>query len=58
MIAYCGTLVTGMPAMVFGVIGIAAVVIQLVSKNEKRFSIARILVTISVFAGMVNCFLL
>jgi len=65
IIAYCGVLST--PEYMLGEIiiswmlgGLSAValLIQLCMKNEKRFQIARILVTISVAAGLVNCFLI
>ncbi len=65
VVAYCGVLSTGgfafsdgLFSIVFGLIGITAPFIQLISKNENRFQIARILVTISVVAGMVDCFLI
>ncbi|MBQ8518683.1 MAG: hypothetical protein IJ455_03630 [Agathobacter sp.] len=65
VIAYCGILVSdgfyfanGGIAVVLGALGIAGLLIQLISKKENKFQIARILVTISVVAGMVNCFLI
>lgn len=65
VIAYCGILISdgfyfanGGIAVVLGALAIAGLLIQLLSKKEKKFQIARILVTISVVAGMVNCFLI
>lgn len=65
VIAYCGILVSdgfyfanGGIAVILGALGIAGLLIQLISKKENKFQIARILVTISVVAGMVNCFLI
>lgn len=64
VIAYCGVLITGgfafsdgLPAILLGIVGVAGILMQLISKKEKKFEIARILVTISVMAGMINCFL-
>ena len=63
VIAYCGILVSdgfyfinGGIALVLGALGIAGLLFQLLSKKENKFQIARILVTISVVAGMANCF--
>lgn len=65
VVAYCGILISdgfyfanGWIAVVLGALGIVGLLIQLISKKENKFQIARILVTISVVAGMVNCFLL
>lgn len=65
VVAYCGILVSdgfyfanGGIAVVLGALGIAGLLIQLFSKKEKKFQIARVLVTISVVAGMINCFLI
>ena len=65
VVAYCGVLITGgfvfaegIPAMVLGALGIGALLMQMFSKKENKFQIARILVTVSVVAGMVNCFLI
>lgn len=65
VVAYCGILVSdgfyfanGGIAVVLGALGIAGLLIQLLSKKEKKFQIARVLVTISVVAGMINCFLI
>ena len=62
VVAYCGILSSGffisdaLPAIGFGALGLAGLLVQLISKKENKFRIARILVTISVAAGMVNCF--
>lgn len=65
IIAYCGVLST--PAYMageviiswlFGGLSVVALLIQLCMKNEKRFQIARILVTVSVVAGMIDCFMI
>ena len=63
VVAYCGILMSdgfffanGPVALVLGALGIAGVLIQLISKKENKFKLAGILVTISVVAGMVNCF--
>lgn len=65
VVAYCGVLITGgfvfsdgLGALLFGGLGIAGLLIQLISKKENKFQIAKVLVTISVVAGMVNCFLM
>lgn len=65
VVAWCGILITGgyvfsegLPAMVFGVLSIIALLIQRISKKENKFQIARVLVTISVVAGMINCFII
>ena len=39
-------------------LGIAALLYQLLAKNEKKFLISRILVTVSIVAGMMDCFLI
>ena len=44
--------------LLIGVLGIAALLFYLLSKKENKFMVARILVTISVVAGLVNCFLI
>lgn len=45
-------------ALGLGALGIVALLIQLISKKENKFEIARILVTISVVVGMIDCFLI
>ncbi len=40
-----------------GAVGVAALVIQLVSKKEKKFQVAKILATVSVVVGMIDCFM-
>ena len=40
----------------FGLLSVLALLIQLCLKKENRFQIARILATVSVAAGMVDCF--
>lgn len=63
VVMYCGILMSdgfyfanGPIALVLGALGIAGVLIQLFSKKENKFKLAGILVTISVAAGMINCF--
>lgn len=65
IIAYCSVLST--PGYMLGAViiswllgglSVVALLIQLCMKNEKRFQIARILVTISVVAGMIDCFMI
>jgi len=65
VIAYCGVL--SEPGymtqdIVFTLasagLGIVGFLIQLISKKENKFQIARILVAIAVIAGMINCFLI
>ena len=63
VVAYCGVLSTGgfafsdgLFSVVLGVLGVIGLLIQLISKKENKFQIARILVTISVVAGMIDCF--
>ena len=59
VVGYCGVLSTGgLLSMVFAGLGIVALFVQLISKRENKFQIARILVTVSVVAGMVNFFLI
>lgn len=41
----------------FGVLSVIALLLQLCLKAEKRFMIAKILVTVSVIAGLIHCFL-
>ena len=64
-IAYCGILSTPlymdgdiMITLAIGALGIAGLLFQLFSKKENKFQIARILVTVSVVAGMIDCFLI
>ncbi len=40
-----------------GILSVAALLLELCGKSEKRFMIARILVTVSVVAGMLNAFM-
>lgn len=65
VIAYCGVLSTPkymvgdtIVSWLFGGLSVAALLIQLCMKNEKRFLIARILVTVSIVAGMISCFMI
>ncbi len=44
-------------ALLLGLLSVAALLIQLCMKNEKRNIIAKALVTISVVAGMIDCFM-
>ena len=64
IIAYCSVLSTPeymlgsvIISWILGGLGAAALLIQLCMKHEKRFQITRILVSISVIAGMLHCFL-
>ena len=46
-------------AIIFGACAIIAVILERTSKyNEKRFSLARVLVTLAVVVGMINSFML
>lgn len=65
IVAYCNVLstpeyMTGsiVLAWVWGGLSVAALLIQLATKKENRFKIARILVTISVVVGMIDCFMI
>ena len=65
VVAYCGVLSTGgfafsdgLMSIALGALGIVGLLIQLISKKENKFQIARVIVTISVVAGMIDCFLI
>lgn len=65
IIAYCSVLSTPeymigsvILSWLLGGLSVVAVLIQLCSKKANRFNIARILVTISVVAGMIDCFMI
>lgn len=65
IISYCGVLstpdyMTGeiLVTLGIGALGIIGLLIQLISKKENKFQIARVLVTISVVAGMIDCFII
>lgn len=65
IIAYCGVLstpgyMTGeiLVTLAIGALSIIALLMQKFSKKENKFQIARILVTISVVAGMIDCFMI
>jgi len=65
VVAYCGVLSTPgymlgqvMISWILGGLSVVALLIQICMKNEKRFQIARILVTVSVVAGMIDCFMI
>jgi len=65
IIAYCGVLSTPeymlgevIISWILGGLSVVALLIQLCMKNEKRFLIARVLVTVSVAAGMIDCFMI
>ena len=64
VVAYCGVLSTGgfisesLMSILFGVLGVGGILIQMFSKKENKFQIARIMVTISVVAGMIDYFLI
>ncbi len=44
-------------ALVFGALSVAALLIQLCVKNENKEKFTKILVVISVVAGMIDCFM-
>lgn len=63
VIAYCGILSTPpyllieiLITLAIGGMPIGALLMQIFSKKENKFQMARILVTISVVAGMIDCF--
>ena len=65
IVAYCGVLSTPgymlgetIISWALGGLSVVALLIQLCMKKEKRFQIARVLVTISVVAGMIDCFMI
>lgn len=65
VVAYCNMLSVSLfgteeilLAGALGILSVIALLIQICSKKENKFQIARILVTISVVAGMIDCFLL
>ena len=65
IVAYCSVLSTPeymlgsvIISWLLGGLSVAALLIQLCTRNEKRFQIARVLVTISVAAGMIDCFMI
>ena len=64
IIAYCGVLSTPfymtekiLFTVALGAMAIVAVFIFMISKKENKFQIVKWLISISVVAGMVNCFL-
>ena len=65
IITYCGVLATPpyllgelVVTFLIGGLAVAARLIKLCGKSEKRFKIARILVSISVVVGMIDCFMI
>ena len=65
VVAYCNVL--SIPSMWtesillalgLGALSVVALLVQHCMKNEKRFEYARILVAVSVVAGMIDCFLI
>lgn len=65
VIAYCNVLSTPemwtesiILAWALGALSVVALLIQVCLKKENRFQIARILVTLSVVAGMIDCFII
>lgn len=65
IIAYCNVLGTPetwtesiLLALALGGLSVIALLIQLCMKKENRFKIARVLVTVSVIAGMIDCFII
>lgn len=65
VIAYCNVLSNPetwtesiILAWALGALSVVALLIQVCLKQENRFRITRILVTLSVVAGMLDCFLL
>ena len=63
IITWCNVLISSfwpeeiMIALVIGALGIVALLYQILAKRENKFLIARILVTISIVVGMIDCFL-
>ena len=64
IIAYCGVRSTPMymagqvlVTCMWGSLAAIALLVQLCLKKENSFNIARILVTVSVVAGMIDCFM-
>ena len=64
IIAYCNVrsiplYMTGeiLLALVWGLFGVAALLVQLCMKNEKRYNLAKGMVLVSVIAGMIDCFM-
>ena len=45
-------------ALILGALGIVALLYQFIAKKANKFLISRILVTVSVAAGMIDCFLI
>ena len=65
IIAYCGILSTplymameNVITVAIGALAVIGLLIQIFSKKENKFQIARVLVTLSVVAGMLDCFLI
>ncbi len=65
IVAYCGVLATPpymmseiLITVAFGVMAIVALLMYKFSKKENKFQIARVLVSISVVAGMIDCFMI
>lgn len=65
IIAYCGVLATPpylmgeiLITIAIGAMAIAAALFARFSKKENKFQIASVLVTISVVAGMIDCFMI
>lgn len=63
IVAWCGFLSTRLLgtnylALALGALSIIAFLIQMFLKKEYAFTIAKILITVSIVAGMVNCFIL
>ena len=65
IIAYCGVLSTPgymvgeiLVTVAIGAMSVIAFLMQKFSKKENKFQIARILVSISVVAGMIDCFMI
>ncbi|MBR6700266.1 MAG: hypothetical protein IKL72_00890 [Firmicutes bacterium] len=65
IVAYCNA--SGLPenwtgaialAWGLGAMSVAALLVQLCMKGEKKFLISRLLVTVSVAAGVLDCFIL
>ena len=65
VIAYCGVISTPpymtldiIITLAIGALAIGALAFLLFSKKDNKFEIARMLVTISVVAGMIDCFMI
>jgi len=65
IVAYCGVLSTPgymiaeiLITIALGALGLIAVLVERFAKKENRFQIARVLASVSVVAGMIDCFMI